>query len=394
MYTSMVTPVSAMLSYTLRERDYDEVLALINGYRGDIGVTRLADITHLDNIGIPVYCAYRPRGLLLQASAGKGISHEQAKCSALMEALEYHHIEFLDDSVPVFIGDQAECERDVGITLTYEELAASPSQFYSKTSPIKWILLSDLSSHRQFWCPADMVYLLNRSFVACHTNGLSSGNTNNESMLHGIYEIIERDAYAKILVNGRLDVRNVGKKINLDSVDDQQLMRLVDMIERSGSKLHLILLPSSIPVYSFWAVIIDEFSVMPVGSFNIGLGCHPDPFAAAIRAVTEAAQSRLVYIHGNREDIRHKAVFTKGYSVRSSISRFFKSLAVHNLGDVCIKKSPCLSCSVDEALANTIKQLHIKGYQHIYAHVLRDESLVFSVTKVFIPGMRCETRFL
>lgn len=383
-----------MSSHSLRERSCDEVLALISNYTDYIGITRIADITYLDNIGIPVYCAYRPRGLLLQASAGKGLTCEQAQCSALMEALEYKHLEEIDESISVYVGDEKACRREAGEAMTYEQLAAYPSPFYTRRLPIKWITIKDLFSDNNLWCPADMVYLSNRSFVPCHTNGLSSGNTNNESILHGIYEVVERDAYAQILVDGRLDVRNVGKRINLNTISDPDLKSLSEMIESSGSALYLIMLPSSIPVYSFWAVIIDEFSLMPVGSFNIGLGCHPDPSIAAIRAVTEAAQSRLIYIHGNREDIRHKAVFSTGYSFQLSISRFFNSLHMYNYDLVCAVESPCLSGSVDESLSKVMDELRKSGFESVFTHFLRNESMVFSVTKTFIPGMRCETRFL
>ncbi|MGO8078030.1 YcaO-like family protein, partial [Rhizobium leguminosarum] len=33
-----------------------------------------------------------------------------------------------------------------------------------------------------------------------------------------------------------------------------------------------------------------------------GFGCHPDPVRAALRAITEAAQSRLTSIAGSRDD--------------------------------------------------------------------------------------------
>ncbi|MGO8389042.1 YcaO-like family protein, partial [Rhizobium johnstonii] len=33
-----------------------------------------------------------------------------------------------------------------------------------------------------------------------------------------------------------------------------------------------------------------------------GCGCHPDPVRAALRAITEAAQSRLTAIAGSRDD--------------------------------------------------------------------------------------------
>ena len=58
-----------------------------------LGVTRCADLTGLDTLGIPVYCAIRPRGLTLQVANGKGCSDIAAKVSALMEAIEHAWVE-------------------------------------------------------------------------------------------------------------------------------------------------------------------------------------------------------------------------------------------------------------------------------------------------------------
>ena len=378
----------------LRERSFDEVLLLIEQYKNDIGVSRIANITHLDNIGIPVYCSYRPKSLLLQANSGKGLSHKQAKCSAWMEALEYMHIEKQPTSSNTKIESQESLCKGEANVLTYQNLGALQSPFFSPHLPISWISLYGLNEHDKYWCPMDMVYLCNRSFVSCHTNGLSSGNTNNESILHGILEVVERDAYAQLYVNGKLSIRDVGNKIHLDTIRIPVLSSLVGMIRSAGSYLYLILLPSSIPVYSFWAVIIDEFSPVPVGSFNFGLGCHPDPVVASVRAITEAAQSRLVYIHGNREDIRHEAVFSNNYSIPVNIYSFFKNLDSYHFSDLCSMESPCKAQNVDSSLSLLIEQLQKNGFCGLYTHVLRDESLTFSVTKTFIPGMRLETRFL
>src|SRR5882672_4545796 len=59
------------------------------------GITRLADVTGLDWIGIPVYQAIRPNSRTLSASQGKGLTRAQAQVSALMEALEGFHAERL-----------------------------------------------------------------------------------------------------------------------------------------------------------------------------------------------------------------------------------------------------------------------------------------------------------
>ena len=52
------------------------------------GITRLADLTGLDTLGIPVFAAIRPMGRSLSTQQGKGLTPLAAKISALMESLE------------------------------------------------------------------------------------------------------------------------------------------------------------------------------------------------------------------------------------------------------------------------------------------------------------------
>src|SRR6185503_10001689 len=57
------------------------------------GITRIADITGLDTLGIPVFAAIRPMGKSLSTQQGKGLSAEAARISALMESLETYTAE-------------------------------------------------------------------------------------------------------------------------------------------------------------------------------------------------------------------------------------------------------------------------------------------------------------
>ena len=54
----------------------------------DLGITRLGEITGLDNLGVPVACAIRPNSFSLSVSLGKGPDREFAYASAAMEAAE------------------------------------------------------------------------------------------------------------------------------------------------------------------------------------------------------------------------------------------------------------------------------------------------------------------
>jgi ribosomal protein S12 methylthiotransferase accessory factor YcaO len=61
------------------------------------GITRVADITGLDRINIPVATAIRPMSRSIAVAAGKGVDLVAAKTSAAMEAIECAHA---DGSLP------------------------------------------------------------------------------------------------------------------------------------------------------------------------------------------------------------------------------------------------------------------------------------------------------
>ncbi len=76
-----------------RSRTPEETLEIIQPYIKHAGITRLADLTGLDNIGVPVYAAIRPRSKNLSTAQGKGLTHQLAQCSAYMEAIEHFYAE-------------------------------------------------------------------------------------------------------------------------------------------------------------------------------------------------------------------------------------------------------------------------------------------------------------
>ena len=66
-----------------------------------MGITRLADVTGLDYIGIPVIMACRPNSRALSVAQGKGLDLDAARTSGFMEAAETFHGEHIDLPVPV-----------------------------------------------------------------------------------------------------------------------------------------------------------------------------------------------------------------------------------------------------------------------------------------------------
>src|SRR6266404_4236029 len=58
-----------------------------------MGITRVANVTGLDPVGIPVVMVCRPNSRSVAVSQGKGIDLPSARVSGLMEAAELYHAE-------------------------------------------------------------------------------------------------------------------------------------------------------------------------------------------------------------------------------------------------------------------------------------------------------------
>lgn len=124
-----------------------------------------------------------------------------------------------------------------------------------------------------------------------------------EATLHGIYEVVERDAVSTLNVDGQLYMTpQTCHFIDLETVSDKLVKNLHCMLSEAEIKLLLIWVKSPIPVHTFMAVFLDQRSFSHSSLVNVGYGSHLSLSVAATRAITEAAQSRSTFIHGSRQD--------------------------------------------------------------------------------------------
>jgi ribosomal protein S12 methylthiotransferase accessory factor len=275
---------------TYRVRTLDDSFAMAAQVAERCGITRLADVTQLDRLNIPVWQAIRPLSRNLTVSQGKGLSALAAKTSALMEAIELWHSERL---IPV---NYAAIE-DMLSELRYD-INDLPVVEVDKTSHIMigWSPAVVLDNLLTTWLPTELLRLdfastlLTIPIFKIDSTGLASGNSYIEAILHGLYEAIERDALAR--AEEHRNFRHVfgwNRSAVVQSLEDRCLA--------AGVTISVLECPSAqIPVFR---VTITEGSE-PAFS---GSGCHLDSEVALLRAITEAAQSRLTAIAGARDDI-------------------------------------------------------------------------------------------
>src|SRR5215472_8222046 len=84
---------------THRSVDPERTLERVRPFLPAMGITRIANITGLDRVGVHVVQAVRPNSRTLAVSQGKGADLAAAKASAVMESIEAYHSDHI--TIPV-----------------------------------------------------------------------------------------------------------------------------------------------------------------------------------------------------------------------------------------------------------------------------------------------------
>ncbi|MCV7075980.1 YcaO-like family protein [Mycobacterium szulgai] len=260
------------------------------------GITRVADLTWLDDLGIPTVQAVRPASLTLSVSQGKAATYRAAQVSAVMESLEIWHAE---NVTPELFSMSA---TEIAHALTYDpaQLLRPARSFYHPGARLHWMTATTLLTGRQTWVPWEAV-LVNAAvenrwdppLFSMDTTGLASGNSYWEASLHALYEVMERHAMAAGVPGTTLF------EVPLDDVAGSRCAELIDLIHQAGSELKIARTDTWDGFYCFTAELCSRMLGVPFSGF----GLHHDPNVALSRAITEAAQSRLTAISGAREDL-------------------------------------------------------------------------------------------
>jgi YcaO-like protein with predicted kinase domain len=282
-----------------------QTVAKMRPFMREFGVTRLARVTGLDFVGIPVWTAIRPNSKTLAQSQGKGIDDDAAQASALMEAIEVACAEQTD--FETVRASPAELVRFGAAYDRLDGLLRAGAEPIADDETIEWIEGFDLLRDRPVLVPFESATLRDAEQKPRYwqtTDGLASGNILWEAVLHGLCERIERDAIAMWLF--RTDEEITARCVDTRSFADPILADLKRKIERAGLRLRLFdaSCDSGAPVFCAFISPNDIRYAERWKHFDLssGWGCHPTPLRAAIRAVTEAAQTRVTTISAARDD--------------------------------------------------------------------------------------------
>jgi YcaO-like protein with predicted kinase domain len=381
MSLSTRTPKSD-LGGTFRAIGPDSTLSFLEGLRAKVGITRVAHVTGLDNIGVPTSVCIRPNAKHLSTSQGKGTTQVLADISAIMESIEGFH---------------AENVRKAEVIGSYSNLRTTHSVLdpkslpqgmrwgaYSDDKEIGWIWSYDLIESEQVLIPRAFLTMDSSNpdpdwaMFEATTNGLASGNTLSEAICHGLLEVIERESEYRWI--HACDDKRI-TRIDLDTIDAPFLRQILRLLESASVRPLVWNLTSVASVPAFRCVIVDQSGTRCLARFH-GSGAHLDKSVALSRAITEAAQARLTWIQGTRED-----VFPFFYAEQKAISNYKL-----DFGSGCVDfrrlQTSCAGSTFEEDAMWLSKELQSCGYSRVLVVDHTKEGLAVPVVQVIVPGMR------
>jgi len=214
---------------------------------------------------------------------GKGATSGQALASACIEFIERQCAKMKPDDFLL----EAALDEVAPDACDPHLFCLAPEAGYDTRKEIDWVWGYSLSRAEPVLVPANLVFCPYKTdreekYIAwTDSNGLASGNNIEEAILHGILEVIERDAL----------IINEYNKLRLTEMIPDGLpsgvRQLLEQLTERGFYYSFKVSMTDIPI----TVVTTYLQHMEDNSTcSVAFGCHIDSGLAIMRSITEAIQ--------------------------------------------------------------------------------------------------------
>ena len=291
-YRHLVSPISGVVNWLSRTTDESDSWLHVYWAGSNPGM-RSRSLSSL-------------RRSLRSKSAGKGSTRAQSEVSALCEAIERCSGAYCGDEIRIrrrfsefARGKEAVHPNDAQLfsdnQLDNAKSINAKGHPYNIVPPrldpdaeIDWTPVWSLTQQRHRYLPTSMLYSMSAeqrgpADLIADSNGCAAGNTLEEAILQGFYELVERDAFAIWWYN-QLRV----PAVDLSSFDDEYLAYASDHYAGCGRDLWMLDVTSDFGIPTF--VALSRRLDADTEDIIYGAGTHADPRIAALRAICELNQ--------------------------------------------------------------------------------------------------------
>ncbi len=255
----------------------------------DTGLDILEGTVRIDNgrLGIPVYfsiCGDQAKEIIgTRKQMGKGATPEQAEASAVMELAErFSLFSFLKRDFEIHTYDEVKEKAlpflEIAKSVNDEEGFFKLENVFSKLK-LRWCLGYNLSQRKDVLIPIDWFFMINQY------NGSSAGNCNEEAILQGICEVVERHV-SDIISEEKLST----PVIDVSEVRDPLLKELLNKYKNAAILLYINDFSLDIGIPTISVIAYDPATFPEKSEIVWTAGTTTNPEKSLIRTLTEVAQ--------------------------------------------------------------------------------------------------------
>lgn len=355
-----------------------------------IPITRITDLSPLDRLRLPVFAAVTPCARDLTTHLGKGHDATAARVSALMEAVERTSAECAPPGSTLRASYWALAADAPGLAIDPTSLDLPSDSRYAPEHEYTWMRGRDLLAHTDVLLPADLVLNPPGEGILheVDTNGLAAGNTLLEAVVHGLCEVIERDAQGQIefhrLFAAPHDAAPLRMEVDPATLPDSA-RAWVEKLQAHGLELAIHDITGDVEVATFWALLCDYRYPTTEGAVPLlfgGAGTAPHAEAALLRAITEAVQARVARIQGARDSFNMMPVGQRAASRSAHLGQLIPGRRVP------FARTPSIETTdLRQDLSFLLARLAAAGIERVLAFELTRADLGIPVVRIRIPGL-------
>ncbi len=346
------------------------------------------------------FVEHRGHSFHSQASGTSFFSAKEALIKCLAESVErICNFIFLETSV-----DQTSSIRSIeNNKLKYIDPRKMPrfshkqKDLLQKINPnelIRWTNFHSLETSDKYLFPCQATYL---SYVPLKnepvvypsiSTGVAGRDTLEDAILHGVYEVVERDAFMIHYLN-----RIPPKTIDLTTAENDKILSLFEVARDYRLQLQCVDITTDIEIPTVAAIVIDQSGYGK--AVSIGLKTDMDIETAIIGAITEAFHTRTWV---RKEYESNKGVVTKSELIKNSsiLNRalfWYPLSAIKNIS-FWLEKSHLVPLTRKRRVEANLKLVQDIIFKHKFSIYWKEitlpefENLNYHIVKVVIPELQ------
>lgn len=328
-------------------------------------------------------------------ACGKGTSDIEARVSCIAEAIERYSCGYfgneptvrarfgeLDNAIHperILLFSDAQYENRLASHASVNDFNWIPERFNPEL-PVDWRECRSLDGSGSAFIPAMLCYMNypdadGHRFCRADSNGCATGNSMEEALLFGLFELIERDAVSIWWFN-----RIAAPRVDVASFRDHAVNRGMAALKAENRETVVLDITTDIGVWTFACVSWDATNLDRI---YIGYGTHLEPTIAIRRSLNEVMQVAS-YVKENGAP-RHTAM---GDWLSTATVRNLPFLAGDAANVRPAEAYPHLATgNLVSDIGNCVARLGARGLGTYYVNMTRGRSLLPTV-RVVVPGLR------